>query len=165
MGRLGPREDLVVQGLVRVMDHGIRARLERDPEARKWVKHLRRTAVLEMEGVGAVTIKFRSGSTEVRPGSSRFAHYRIRGPYDDLVGYINGEVGLSEVLGKIATGQIRVSLGARYSLRELLNILRLEDIFVIARKSEPFPVSLVDTARRAALFIPRAVPVVELLPI
>lgn len=165
MGRLGPKGDLMVEGMVRVMDHGIRARLERDPEARRWVKHLRRTIVLEMGGIGAVTIRFRSGRIEVRPGTSRFAHYRLRGPYDDLVGYINGEVGLSEILGKIATGQLRVSLGARYSLRELLNVLRLEDIFVIARKAEPFPVSLVDTARRAALFVPRAVPLVELLPI
>lgn len=165
MGRLRPTEDLVIEGLVRVMDHGIRGRLERDREARRWVRRLRRTVALEMEGVGSVTVRFRSGRVEIRPGAARVADYRIHGPYEDLVGYMNGEVGLSEILSKMATGRIRVSLGPRRSLRELWTLLRLEDIFVIARKREPFPVSLVDIVRRLALWVHRAVPLVEVLPL
>lgn len=165
MGRLGPNGDLMVEGLVRVMDHGIRARLQSDPEARRWVRGLRRTVVLEMGGVGAVTVRFRAGRIEIRPGTSRAADYRLHGPYEDLVGYMNGEVGLSEILGKMATGRIQVVLGPRRSLRELWTILRLEDIFVISRKREPFPVSLVDIARRMALCVPRTLPLVEALPL
>ncbi|MEM3086555.1 MAG: SCP2 sterol-binding domain-containing protein [Halobacteria archaeon] len=165
MGRLGPTEGLMVEGLVKVMDHGIRTRLEQDREARRWVRSLRRTVVLELEGVGSVTVRFRSGRVGVRPGTSRRADYRLRGPYDDLVGYMNGEVGLSELLAKMATGKIRVDLGPRRSLRELWTILRLEDIFVITRKREPFPVGLVDVARRAALCVPRTLPLVEAIPL
>lgn len=153
--------ELVVEGLVQVMGHGIRARLAQDPEARRWVRRLRRTIVLELEGVGAVTLRFRSGSIEVRPGAARRAHYRLRGPYEDLVGYVNGEVGLGEMLARMATGRVRVEVATGLSIREALTILRLEDIFVIARKAEPFPVSLVDAARRAALWVPRLFPPVE----
>lgn len=164
MGR-GPKGDWMMEGLVRMMGHGIRGRLERDREARRWIRGLRRTVALEMEGVGSVTVRFRSGRVDIRPGSARAADYRVHGPYEDLVGYINGEVGLSEILSKMATGRIRVTIGRGHSLRELWTILRMEDLFVIARKREPFPLSLVDLLRRLALSVPRVVPLVEVLPL
>lgn len=145
----------MLEGIVRLMEYGISSRLKNDRVARRWMRRMNRIVVFDMGEEGAITMQFVRGRARIRKGRAGKAHLVIAGPMEDLVGYVNGEVGSSELLGKIATGEVQVNIRVWPTPQDIMNFLKLDEIFVIARKQEGFPLSLVDASRRALLLVQR----------
>jgi len=147
------KEHLLLDGLVKILKSGIEARLENDEKARDWIKDLDRTVEFQLRGIGTISVKIKKGRIKVKAGSYPDADYILEADYDDIVEYVNGELGYSELLLKFALRNMNVKRAPLMLPSEFLNVLRIDEVFVLSRKKERFPRSLLDDARKIALDI------------
>lgn len=147
------KERLLLDGLVKILKGGIEARLENDEKAKDWIRGLNRTVEFQLRGIGTISVKIRNGQIKVKAGSYHDSDYILEADYDDIVDYVNGELGYSELLLKFAFGNMNVKKAPLMFPSEFLNVLKMDEVFVLSRKRERFPRSLLDDARRIALDI------------
>ena len=152
------KEHLLLEGLVKILRGGINARLENDEKAKDWIKDLNRTVEFQLRGIGTISVKIKSGRVSVKAGSYTDADYILEADYDDIVDYVNGELGYSELLLKFALRNMDVKKMPLMIPSEFLNVLRIDEVFVLSRKKERFPRSLLDDARRVLLDIAKHLP-------